>query len=554
MARVAWARAANERVAKRRRGLGVSAHAIGAADNLGQDGLEKRDNMQVTPFSHDIRVLTCQVCGAPIEATLTGGQIKCAYCGTSHHIVERNEQIDRERARIGLGAAISESERHAQLRAQQSGELHLPQSLHVWLQPDGSLEPRFATDALNDWQAQRQQIATGSKAFTVAERLFYLTLLLAAHVEPRRARAMLETAAELLVDERHRHVVRCMLGRLAAQNGDVEGAQAWLETCNPRPTDLTMDTAYRYAAATLAVAQSDLARVAELLGTRDGDVPLAPRDAFGCELLRAHAFEQAGNFEAAVNELNRLAMSRGEDGLVRQLAAFLPLTLCPQSHPERQRRMATQRDQAVLEAAIDKRSKLRTGLMAVVELMGSLPLYAFALVILLAPIRCISDADPLLGIYGLPLCPNVCQGCYGPTRTITRWSHFGGKHSTNGAEYYCNGPSQKVDRLSDERLEDLASSLGAQQLGFLAAFGASYLILLGMLVMGLPIAGLSRHRKNAAYAQELEREIRLCSERLGQEPPTFTFDSNSVVVVRELRFFAISVVVACSLILFSLAV
>ncbi len=386
------------------------------------------------------------------------------------------------------------------------------------MRTDGSLDPRFGQKAFNDWQAQRQQLAAGSKAFTVAERLFYLTLLLALQLEPRRSRAMLETAAELLVDERHRHVVRCMLGRLAAQNGDGTGARAWLETCNPRPTDLTMDTAYRYAAATLAVSQRDLNRVAELLGTREGDVPLAPRDAFGCDLLRAHAFEHAGNLEAAIHELERLAVSRGEDGLARQLALFQPLVLCPQSHPERQRRKALERDQALLAAAVEKRSKVHTGFMAVVDLMSILPFIALVLLLLLAPIRCVSDSDPLLGVYGLPLCPHVCTGCYGPTRTITRWSSFGNEHSTDGAEYYCNSPSQKVDRLSDERLEELASSLTRQQLGFMAAFGASYLTLLGILVMFLPITGLRRHRVSAAYAQELDSEIRMFSQRLGCGP------------------------------------
>lgn len=510
--------------------------------------------MNITPFSHDIRVLTCQVCGAPVDAALTGGQIKCAYCGTTHHIVERNEHTDRERARLGLGAAISESERHAQLRLQQSSEQELPQSLRVWLREDGTLDPLHAQAAVSDWQAQRLQLAAGSKAFTVAERLFYLTLLLAEQLEALRARAMLETTAEVLSDERHRHVVRCMLARLAAQNGDTVGARAWLETCNPRPTDLTMDTAFRYAAATLAVVQRDLARVAELLGSRSGDVPLAPRDALGCELLRIHAFELAGNIDVVFDELDRLALARGEAIVARQLAAFAPLVLCPVAHPERQRRMAERHDRALLTAAVEKRVKVRTGFMAVVDLMSTLPYIAFGLLIMLAPIRCMSDSDPLLGVYGLPLCPKVCSDCYGPTRTVTRWSSSGpGEHSTDGAEYYCNSPRQRVDPLTDARLEELADSLKQQELGFVAVAGGSYLMLLAALVMLLPITGTKRHRVSGAYAQELDQEISVLSARLGEPPPELAVDGGPSAVLRSLRLFVISIVVACLLIGISLS-
>lgn len=508
--------------------------------------------MKATPFSHDIRVLTCQVCGAPVDAALTGGQIKCAYCGATHHIVERNEQTDRERARLGLGAAISESERHAQLRLQQGGEQELPPSLRAWLREDGALDPLYAQAATSDWQQQRQQLAAGSKAFTVAERLFHLTLLLAEQLEPLRARAMLETTAEVLVDERHRHVVRCMLARLAAQNGDVTGASAWLETCNPRPTDLMMDTAYRHAAATLAVAQRNPERVAELLGIRSGDVPLAPREALACELLRVHTFELAGNLQVAFEELDRLARARGEVSVARQLAAFQPLALCPYSYPERQRRLAEQRDRALLAAAVEKRAKVRTGFMAVIDVMSRLPYIAFVLLIVLAPIRCVSDSDPLFGAYGIALCPHVCNGCYGPTRTVTHWVSSGGEHTTNGAEYYCNSPRERVAALSDERLEELRYGLGQQELGFVAVAGGSYLILLGILVTSLPITGLRRHRRSAALARELDQELRDVAQRLGEPPPLVIVEGGPGAVLRSLRVFAISIVVACLLIAISL--
>ena len=34
-----------------------------------------------TIFSYDVRILACQNCGAPINASLEGGQTSCEYCG-----------------------------------------------------------------------------------------------------------------------------------------------------------------------------------------------------------------------------------------------------------------------------------------------------------------------------------------------------------------------------------------------------------------------------------------------------------------------------------------
>jgi hypothetical protein len=165
----------------------------------------------------------------------------------------------------------------------------------------------------------------------------------------------------------------------------------------------------------------------------------------------------------------------------------------------------------------------------------------------------VADADPLFGVYGLGLCPQVCEGCYGPTRTVTRWSHSSGKHTTNGAEYYCNSPSLRVDRLDDERLQDAVGTLGRQELGFVAAAGGSYLTLLAVLLMLLPITGLRRHRNSAQYAHELDQEISRLSQRLGQPSPVLTFDSGPGAVLKQLRYLLISIVVSVLLIALSLA-
>src|SRR5690606_24304791 len=158
-------------------------------------------------------------------------------------------------------------------------------------------------------------------AFPLSERFFYLTVLLVPVVEKRAQRAILETAIELLPDEGHRHILRCMMARLAVGAGDLNAAAAWMAPCNPRPLDLPMDSAYRYAAATIAAASGRDAEVLGLLGTSAGDVPIAERDEIGCALLRVHALEQCGRAEDAVCALLELRESMGPLALVEAVAA-----------------------------------------------------------------------------------------------------------------------------------------------------------------------------------------------------------------------------------------
>ena len=184
-----------------------------------------------TLYGHTIRVLACPSCGAPVDASVAGGQVRCDYCGTTSTLTRRDESADRERAREALAADMSESERHALLRRQDHGPEAVPDNLAAWIEGRGLAEYRVPT-AQSEWLLARQLLASGSSAFSVQERFFYLTILLVPHLEARAQRATLETAAALLTDARHRHIVRCRLARLAAQHGDVEAARAWMETCN----------------------------------------------------------------------------------------------------------------------------------------------------------------------------------------------------------------------------------------------------------------------------------------------------------------------------------
>ncbi len=472
-----------------------------------------------TLYSHAIRVLVCQSCGAPFDATIAGGQIRCTYCSATNVVTRRDESADRTRAQEALGATISESERHAQLRLQDQGPESVPESLVPWM-TGATLNPQFLPQAQQDWQFARQQLAAASTAFNITERFFWLTVLLVDHVEPRQQRALLETAAELLSDTRHRHVVRCMLARRAAQYGDSQGAAAWLSTCNARSTDLVMDTAFRYASATLAAAQNDAAKIFELLGHRAGDVPLADRQQFACDLLRAHALELSGRAREASVELRAWIERFGAEAVEGAIRNHAPLRLCPTAMAWAAQAARFASDEAELMRLGVERAKLRVGFAAYLAPLARLPIFALVLMIPVIVVRWSADADPLMGLYGHLLCPPSCTDCRGPSRVVTVWHQTGpGEWSGDGAWYFCQTDRTPLGQMSAARLEASAGSLGALRLSPLAANGASFLMLM---ILSFPltlVSGSLGAIRNGAKKRPLDARIEELSRRLGRPPP-----------------------------------
>ena len=141
----------------------------------------------------------------------------------------------------------------------------------------------------------------------------------------------------------------------------------------------------------------------------------------------------------------------------------------------------------------------------------------------MAVIRCSADADPLMGVYGYALCPATCDGCEGPTRTVTDWHQTGpGEYSSNGAQYFCQSPEMPLEHMSSEEIELRVSSLGPQELSWTAAGGSTFLILMLLVLPTAPIVGFGRHRKFSVDARRLEAEIGEISLRLGRAPPVFS--------------------------------
>ena len=287
--------------------------------------------MAKTLYSHELRKLLCPNCGAPVEVAIAGGTVRCAYCGASHQVARRDESADIQQA--AQAPTMGESERLAMLRAQDASPRPLPAGLERFV-AGAEIQPDRVDEARRFWQLSRQQVQAGAP-FPDQDRLYYLTVLLSQVADDATRRPLLESALELLPDQRHRHVLRCNLAEHAVLAGDLEAARQWLRPCNTRPTDLQMDTAYRIAAACLATAERDDSQVVNLLGTQPRDIPLADESEAKAELLRCNAVERKWGAAAATEQLMHLILSNPRrlydfQRVIRELASLHP---CPQSAP-----------------------------------------------------------------------------------------------------------------------------------------------------------------------------------------------------------------------------
>jgi hypothetical protein len=267
-----------------------------------------------------------------VDVELDGGRFACGYCGADNRLAARDESGDRIRA--AAAPEMSEMERYARLREQAAAGWALPESLQPLVDSNSAL-PRSRVDEVKQSWVEARKRLDAAPSFPRSERLFFLTVLLSPRLGARARRAVLETAIERLPDEGHRHIVRCMLARQAAGEGDVRAAEEWLAACHPRPADLAMDTAYRLAAATLA---ARLGRDEEVLSLLAEDVPLFELHAVDCALLRIHFLDRVGRREEAIAAYNALWEQIGSDALSRALRASVPPGLGADVHHEAQRR------------------------------------------------------------------------------------------------------------------------------------------------------------------------------------------------------------------------
>lgn len=399
--------------------------------------------MSETIYSHTLRILSCQGCGAPLDATIDGGRFECGFCGVFQVLERRDETSDL--AQASARPDISESERHTRLRAQDEAGTPLPPSVRPFL-VDGRLPPSRVQDAKAAWIEARRKLSLAA-SFPIAEKLFHLTLVLAPHAEERERRATLETAVEVLPDPGHRHVLRCMLAQLAALAGGADAAEQWLAPCDRRPLDLLMDSAYRVAASSLASIRGDHTAVLEALGHTANDVPLARASTAAATYLRCDALERLGDLDSARNELRAHASVVGLTALRAQMREIGLPDHCPDSLAFLEAEDAKRKSQRAIEEArraLDA-AELASSRHAVGPPVLTLVLFAGLAATLLSAVLTVPwtfittrglEQDPLLGAHSHIYCPLVCDGCTGPYGFVRSSS---GAHPHN--HMFCQQPS-----------------------------------------------------------------------------------------------------------------
>lgn len=285
-----------------------------------------------TAFSHELRLLICQHCGAALPAPAHGGQARCQYCGTTSLLAARDEQA--ELARFAQQPRVPELERMQRLRVQDGRPLLPPSSL-LPLLSGGSLPDSRVPEVLSLWNATRAEVAE-RRSLEVEERLFFLTLFLMAPLgvaqDHVRQRALLESASEALSAPVLKHQLRAALARLAARAGDLAAAEAWLALCDPASESLQVDSDVRCARATIATARGDFHEVLRLVGANALEVPIADSLDLLAGVLRANAYERLGRLDLAVSVLVGLqGQGQTRSDMETVITANQALALCPQA-------------------------------------------------------------------------------------------------------------------------------------------------------------------------------------------------------------------------------
>lgn len=284
-------------------------------------------------FSRSFRVAACDGCGAPHQATVAGGGFTCRYCNAHNLLATRDETVVAPHR-----APVAEAERLARLRMQ-DGKPMLPPPNLAHLVANGRLEEWKVEETVSIWNGARQALRTTPHDFDAAERLLFLSMLLAQHFKDKgdrlRQRSLLEGALDVVTLPRHRQVLRGFLARAAVLAEDLEAAEAWLAPCDARSDDLSMDSEWRFSRAFIDTAKGDYRGVLAALGDGPHDVPIEDAADDVCAVLRANAHERMGQVEVAVTHLRDRLGTDGEsrETIHRVIQSYPDWQLCAQSYP-----------------------------------------------------------------------------------------------------------------------------------------------------------------------------------------------------------------------------
>jgi predicted negative regulator of RcsB-dependent stress response/DNA-directed RNA polymerase subunit RPC12/RpoP len=340
-----------------------------------------------TAFASDVRVLLCDRCGAPLDAPLGGGSVRCHFCGAEVLIAPRVQAVTSWTG-DSVPTAQDEKQRVQRLRLQEVAANPSPYDLRVrpagleWIAATYATPEALATavPALETALREEMQRAASARSIESEGRVFYVASVLEnavslASSDPLRLRAHLESVRDSFADAGFRQLATCRLAGQARHGGDLAAAEGWLRQCDPVPRDLALDTAYRIARAGVQLGRLDDRGALETLGARAGKVPISLSWKPAAQMLRVHALERVGDQAAADAEYDE---ATGWKGAATWLPAMVTANkdlgeLCGKtiarwqaSHPEG----AVAAERAGVEHAVRRRRlrRLRLGALLLVVL------------------------------------------------------------------------------------------------------------------------------------------------------------------------------------------
>jgi uncharacterized Zn finger protein (UPF0148 family) len=277
----------------------------------------------------EIRMTLCPRCGAPVTTPATGGQFQCPFCQAVGTVVARDDRQG--------GSPLSPDQDKARIERlrfqQQQGNSADPYDMNKVLSDVSHLIGTPAAEFRRAWQAAWNGAVTSlqlSPSDPINQRrVYWLTAMLGSSANPDRGRdeaewmwrrAVIETALDLLPDPGHRQLLRASLFGKALRTGDIASAERWLGGSDPAPAYLSLDSDYRTSQAMLDIARGNWDRVVAVLGERADDFPFASAMICPSTFYRAHALEELGKHEAALDAYTRAVALAGPN-----LDAFMKL-------------------------------------------------------------------------------------------------------------------------------------------------------------------------------------------------------------------------------------
>jgi len=264
------------------------------------------------------RVHLCTNCGAPVSSPAQGSVAACEFCGAEVRFgIEPSGPIRfiDPRQALGLSPEKMEAARLASLK-KQAEHYDTSSNPYCYIEAPDDLEYISATDELSE-----EFLPMALQAFNVAvgrcqksgggmqeqRRVFWIARKLknswTRRDEPLKARAVLETAYDLLQDPGYRQMLMCTLADLARKEGNLALAEEWLGMCDPRPPLLDIDSDYRTSRALLCIAEEKWATALALVGEHRGMIPYEPSNVVVFNGVRVACLEKLGRGPEALENM-----------------------------------------------------------------------------------------------------------------------------------------------------------------------------------------------------------------------------------------------------------